>query len=225
MTDFAGLVRAARELPGQDTSDRLWAAWCALPVWHVIAAPSPVGPLPFSNFVDGRRHVLAFTSADGAANYAQPMRLGPVTSVPPDGVLAKFPQLRAYGVSGFLVDVGPNGFLTTLENLWAMFHRFRAPPPPPRPPTGPAAGTLAWFRALPVWHVAVTAQDRGMPELATQDGELIAQVFSHPRYAGDLSVVEMPPRQALTLFTEMELVRFVRFDNHLVVDLVDAQVD
>jgi hypothetical protein len=224
VTDFVGLVRAARELPGQDTSDRLWAAWCALPAWHVLAAPSPVGPLPFSNFVDGQRSVLAFTAVDGAENYAQVMRVGPVTSVPPDGVLAKFQQLRMYGVTGFLVDVGPNGFMTTLDKLWSMFHRFKSPAPPAPAPSGPVPGSLAWFRALPAWHVAVTPHDRSVPELATQDGDLIGQVFSHPQYAGSLPVVAMPPAQALALFTDMELVTFVRFDNHLVVDLVDAQI-
>lgn len=229
MTDFVGLCRAARELPGQDTSDRLWSAWFALPQWHLLAAPSPVGTLPFSNFVDGQRSVLAFTSANGAANYAAAMRVGPPMALVPDAVIQRVPQLKSFGVGGFLVDVGPNGFMTSLDQLWSMFHRFRAPPAPPPPPSGPAPGTVAWFRALPAWHVVVTAADRSVPELVSDGGDLVAQVFSSPqamlRFAGrELPSTVMPPAQALAWLADMELVKWVKLDHHLIVDLVDLQM-
>ncbi len=230
VTDFVGLCRAARELPGADTHDRLWSAWFALPEWFLISAPSPVGPLPFSHFVNGQRRVLAFSTAHRAGGYAQAMRIGPLMPLAPPLAMQTMPQLKTYGVYGFLVDIGPDGFDTSLDNLWGMFHRFRAAPPPAPPsiPSGPAAGTVEWFRALPAWHVVMTAQDRSMPELTSQGSDLVAQVYSSAHavahFAVHAPIVVMPPAQVLTLLMDIELVRFVRFDNHLVVDLVDLHV-
>lgn len=240
MTDFAGLVRAARELPGADTHDRLWSTWCLLPQWHFLAAPSPIGPLPFSNFIHGQRCVLAFTTIDGANTYAAMTRVGPLMTLTPDATMRRLPQLKAYGVFGFLVDVGPHGFHTSVDNLWQMFHRFRdlryaprpadspAPAAPiqhaPTQPTGPAPGSLAWFRALPAWHVVVSKADATLPELSSEGGDLVAQVFSSPlavACAGVGPTAMMPPPTVIRMLVDMELVKLVRFDNQLVVDLVD----
>jgi len=232
VTDFVGLCRAARDLPGADTHDRLWAAWFALPEWHFISAPSPVGPLPFSHFVTGQRRVLGFTTALGADAYARAMRIGPLMALPPAAAMQRMPQLKMYGVYGFLVDIGPDGFDTSLDNLWGMFHRFRAPPPPSPPPSivpsGPVPGSVEWFRALPAWHVVMTPQDPSMPDLISQGSDLVAQVYSSAQAVTAFSVhapiAVMPPAQVLALLMDIELVRYVRFDNHLVVDLVDLHV-
>jgi hypothetical protein len=225
VTDFVGLCRAARSLPGPETHDRLWSAWFALPEWHFVAAPSPVGPLPFSNFIEGQRCVLAFTTAAGADGHARLMRVGPPMALAPEAAIQKVPQLKMYGVYGFLVDVGPDGFHTSVDKMWAMFHRFRAAPyAPTQVFVGPAPGTVEWFLGLAAWHVLMTTADRGMPELATQGTDLIAQVYSSPYAAGAQSpIVAMAPAHALSLFSDIELVRFVRFDNHLVVDLMDLR--
>ncbi len=232
VTDFVGLCRAARELPGADTHDRLWAAWCALPEWHFLSAPSPIGPLPFSNFINGQRCVLAFTTIHAANSYAAQMYVGPPMSLTPDATIRRLQQLRAYGVYGFLVDVGPHGFHTSLDNLWGMFHRFRehryAPQVAPVAPvasTGPAPGSLEWFRALPTWHVVMSKKDQTMPELASEGSDLIALVYSSPlavACAGVGPTVMMPPAQVISMLVDMELVKLVRFDDRLVVDVVDV---
>lgn len=235
VTDFVGLCRAARELPGADTHDRLWAAWCALPEWHFLSAPSPVGPLPFSNFVHGQRCVMAFTSIDAANSYAAQMRVGPLMTLTPDATMRRLQQLRSYGVYGFLVDVGPNGFHTSLDNLWGMFHRFReqryipqaAPPVVAAPvaPTGPIPGSLEWFRTLPTWHVVMSKKNPSTPELASEGSDLIAQVYSSPlavACAGVGPTVMMPPAQVISMLVDMELVKLVRFDGRLVVDVIDV---
>lgn len=234
MTDFVGLCRAARELPGPDTHDRLWAAWCTLPQWHFLSAPSPLGPLPYSHFINGQRCVMAFTTIDGANSYSAQMRVGPLMTLTPDATMRRLGQLRGYGVYGFLVDVGPHGFHTSLDNLWAMFHRFReqryAPqvqPPVAAPvaPSGPIPGSLEWFRALPAWHVVMSKKDRSVPELASEGSDLIAQIYSSPlavACAGVGPAVMMPPAQVISMLVDMELVKLVRFDDRLVVDLVDV---
>lgn len=234
VTDFVGLVRAARELPGADTHERLWAAWCVLPQWHFLSAPSPVGPLPFSNFVNGQRCVLAFTTIDGANSYAAMMRVGPAMTLTPDATMRRLGQLKGYGVYGFLVDIGPYGFHTSIDNLWNMFHRFRdqryapqtAPVPSPAPaqPTGPTPGSIAWWRALPGWHVVMSKSDKSLPELASEGSDLVAQVFSSPlavACAGAGPTTMLPPVQVIRMLVDMELVKLVRFDNTLVVDLID----
>ena len=129
MTDFVSLCRVAREQPGPETRDRLWSAYFALPAWHFVSAPSPIGPLPFSNFVHGQRCVLGFTSQAYADGYARLMGVGPLMALAPEALIHRLPQLKMYGVAGFLVDVGPDGFHTSLDQLWGMFHRFRAPAP------------------------------------------------------------------------------------------------
>jgi hypothetical protein len=233
VTDFAGLCRAARELPGPDTHDRLWAAWFALPAWQLIAAPSPAGPLPFSNYVDRQRCVMAFTTASRAGDYARYMRVGPLMPLAPDSAIQRVPQLKAYGVTGFLVDIGPDGFHTSLDNLWAMYHRFRAHPPAVLAPAplGPVPGSVEWFLALPAWHVVVRETDRTVPELTQADtgADLLAQVYSSAqavtRHAGAKTpTAVMLPAQALALFGDMELVRFVRFDGHLVADVLELRL-
>lgn len=232
VTDFAGLVRAARELPGADTHDRLWAAWCVLPQWHFLSAPSPIGPLPFSNFVYGQRCVLAFTTTDGANSYAAMMRLGPMMTLTPDATMRRLGQLKGYGVYGFLVDIGPHGFHTSIDNLWNMFHRNRdqryapqaAPMQAPTQPTGPTPGSIAWWKALPGWHVVMSKSDKALPELASEGSDLIAQVFSSPlavACAGAGPTTMMPPQVVIRMLVDLELVKLVRFDNTLVVDVID----
>lgn len=225
-----GLCRAARQYPGPATHDRLWSAWCTLPQWHFLSAPSPVGPLPFSNFVDGHRAVLAFSTIDGANSYAAHMRIGPMMTLTPDAMMRRLPQLKMYGVYGFLVDAGPDGFHTSLDNLWTMFHHYRqaryAPPVAPAAPApgGPVHGSMGWFRALPAWHVVMSTSDKSLPELASEGTDLIAQVFSSPlavACAGAGPSVMMPPAQVIRMLVDLELVKLVRFDNQLVVDLVD----
>src|SRR6187455_3065193 len=113
VTDFAGLCRAARELPGPDTHDRLWSAWFALPAWHFIRAPSPTGWLPHSAFINGQRCVLGFTTpnrADGYSRYAgivAPHMASAVMPLAPGAMIEMVPQLRMYGVFGLVVDTGP----------------------------------------------------------------------------------------------------------------------
>jgi hypothetical protein len=231
VTDFVGLCRAARELPGPDTHERLWRAWFDLPQWHFISAPSPVGPLPYSNFVNGHRDVFAFTTNHNAYVFSARHRAGPLMTLTPEAMLHRVAQLRAFGVFGFLVDVGPDGFHTSLDNLWAMFHRFKAPPAPapvhtPAVPRGPVQGTLEWFKSLPTWQLVVTKADKSVPELASEGGDLIAQVYSTPlavACAGVGSpVAMMTPKQVIDLLVGMELVKFVRFDGQLTVDVVDV---
>ncbi len=236
VTDFAGLVRAARELPGADTHDRLWSAWCLLPQWHFLSAPSPIGPLPFSNFVHGQRCVLGFTTTDGANSYAA-LGVGRMMTMTltPDATMRRLGQLKGYGVYGFLVDIGPHGFHTSIDNLWNMFHRFRdqryapqATPVPvqqaPTPATGPTPGSIAWWKALPGWHVVMSKSDNTLPELASEGSDLIAQVFSSPlavACAGVGPTTMLPPQAVIRLLVDMELVKLVRFDNALVVDVID----
>ena len=237
MTDFVGLCRAARELPGPDTHDRLWAEFCLLSQWHFLSAPSPVGPLPFSNFIDNHRAVLAFTTLDGANTYSARWRVGPTMTLTPDATMRRLPQLKMYGVTGFLVDIGPWGFHTSLDNLWAMFHRFRdlryAPRAPTEPapapvappaPSGPVPGSIPWLKALPAWHIVMSKKDKSVPELASEGGDLVAQVFSTPlavACAGAGPTTMMPPADVIRMLVDMELVKLVRFDQRLVVDLID----
>jgi hypothetical protein len=135
-------------------------------------------------------------------------------------------------VLGFLVDIGPHGFHTSMDNLWVMFHRFRdqryAPAAPiqqaPTQPTGPQPGSIAWWKALPMWHVVVSKQDKSLPDLASEGGDLVAQVFSSPLAVACAGVGEtamMPPAHVIRLLVDMELVKLVRFDGTLVVDLID----
>jgi hypothetical protein len=44
------------------------------------------------------------------------------------------------------------------------------------------------------------------------------------RFAKGGSIVAMPPAQVLGLLNDLELVRMVRFDDELVIDLVDLQL-
>jgi hypothetical protein len=197
--DFVALCRAARASPGLETSDRLWSAWFALPTWHFLAAASPSGPLPFSSFVNRQRCVLAFTSAATRRTQA-----GPPMDLTPEMAMPRLQLVRSYGVSGFVVDVGPDGFHTSLDQLAAMVSRFR-----PR--------TIAWWLAQPAWHLAMTTADPTVPDLADRDGELIAQIYS----THTSTRLAMPPRQVLGLLADLELVKYVRFDDQLVVDLID----
>jgi len=228
MVDFVGLCRAARELPGPETRDQLWSAWFALPAWHFIAAPSPMGPLPFSNFVHGQRCVLGFTTAARADEHARITQVGPPLTLTPEATMPKVPVLRSYGVFGFLVDIGPDGFHTSLDQLWAMFHRFRMPPaapPMPTPQQGPVPGTVEWWLALPAWHLVVSRADPMLPDFADTGGELVAQVYSSAqaaaRFAGSAPISVLPPARVLALLADVELVKYVRFDDQLMVDLID----
>ena len=240
VTDFVGLSRAARELPGPDTHDRLWTAWCALPVWHFVKAMSPSGMLPASAFIHGQRCVLGFTTAGGAQSYARsthhPEPMSPVMSLVPEVAVQLVPQLLGYGVVGLVVDPGPDGFYTPLGTLPAMLARYRpAPvgmPPPPRvspapPSSPPAAWTIPRVLALPTWHIATTREDPSFPELAVRGSDLVAQVYTSEhaitRLAGSPrpSTAAMPPPRVIAMLAEIELVRFVRFDDQLEVDLVD----
>jgi hypothetical protein len=241
VTDFVGLSRAARELPGPDTHDRLWAAWCALPVWHFVKAMSPSGMLPASMVIHGQRCVLGFTTAGGAQNHARqthhPEPMAPVMSLVPDVAVQLVPQLQRYGAFGLVVDPGPDGFYAPLDSLPAMLARYRrapvgmAPPPPMMPPVAvpppPAAWTIERVLALPAWHVVTTHDDPSFPELATRGIDLVAQVYTSEqaiaRLAGPQrpSTAVMPPPRVIAMLAEIELVRLVRFDDHLEVDLVD----
>jgi hypothetical protein len=232
VTDFVELCRTARERPGPETRDRLWAAWCALPVWHMISAPSPVGPLPFSNFIHGQqRCVLAFTTVAAADVYARTMGVGPLMSGAPEATIHRVPQLKQYGVVGFLVDIGPDGFHTTLDLLSWMFYRFRAPPAPaPSSPMATSAPMLSLesLLSLPAWHLRVSKADPTMPDLAAHGGDLVAQVYSSSQVAARLAsgapTMAIPPAHALTLLVDMELVKLVRFDDQLMVDVLDLKL-
>ena len=237
VTDFVGLSRAARELPGPDTHDRLWTAWFALTVWHFVKAMSPSGMLPSSMFIHGQRCVLGFTTVGGAQSHARlthhPEPMSPVMSLVPDVAVQLVPQLQRYGVVGLVVDPGPDGFYAPLDSLSAMLSRYRPAPvgmppvalTPPRSPSAP--WTIARVLALPSWHVVTTHDDPSFPELATRGTDLIAQVYTSEqaiaRLAGSLrpSTAAMPPSRAIAMLAEIELVRLVRFDDHLEVELVD----
>ncbi len=244
VADFVELCRAARERPGPETSDRLWSAWFALPAWHFLAVSSPVGPLPYSSAIDGQRCVLAFTTAERARAYGASLHLAPMALSPVE-TIQRLAPLQRFGVTGFLVDIGPDGFLTALDTLWQLFHRLHkaasnatpssrapapsAPEPEPVPaPPRPAPGTMAWFLELPVWHLAVTGADRSMPELATVGAELAAEVYSSAEAARLAGVrgplAELAPPAVLSLLSELEVVKLVRFDGHLVVDHVELGV-
>lgn len=197
-----------------------------------MSAPSPVGPLPFSTFVYGQRTALAFTTLDGANLHAAMARVGPAMTLTPDATMRRLAQLKQYGVFGFLVDIGPHGFHTSIDNLWGMFHRFRdqryAPTTPiqqaPTQPTGPTPGSIAWWKALPGWHVVMSKSDKSLPELASAGPDLVAQVFSSPlavACAGAGPTTMLPPQQVIRMLVDMELVKLVRFDDTLVVDLID----
>jgi hypothetical protein len=91
-------------------------------------------------------------------------------------------------------------------------------------PSGPI-GSLEWFRALPAWHVVMSKKDKSVPELASEGSDLIAQIYSSPlavACAGVGPAVMMPPAQVISMLIDMELVKLVRFDDRLVVDLVDV---
>ncbi|HEU0030456.1 MAG TPA: hypothetical protein VFQ53_07485 [Kofleriaceae bacterium] len=231
MTDFAALSRAARELPGPDTHDRLWRAWFELSHWHFLKSASPIGILPASGFVYNQRCVLAFTSVERADGYAKmthhPDRIAPVLSVIPEVAVQLVPRLQMYGVLGLVVEPGPDNFYTPIVALFAMLQRYRprpvpvaprvpAPPPPPRAPV-PAPMTAERLLALPAWHVVTSQADPNVPALADRGSDLIAQIYTAPRP----STTPMPPPRALSLFVDMELVRFVRFDDQLEIELVD----
>ena len=64
----------------------------ALRAQGVAAAISGAGPT-----------VLAFTTEVGAVRHGPPMALSA------EATMSKFPLLRSYGVTGFLVDIGPHG--------------------------------------------------------------------------------------------------------------------
>ena len=234
MTDFVGLSRAARTLPGQDTHDRLWSAWFALPVWHFVKAASPVGWLPFSTKIQGQQCTLGFTAEQLAEEHARRAGIAhrnvttQVLSLAPEAAIRIFPKLRTYGVVGLVVDTGPDGFYAPLDVLPKMFDRYRpvpvgmAPPPPPvtRPPARPT--TVEQFLALPVWHLATRPDEPGHPELASRGSELVAQVYS--ARSGSRPTVMMAPRDVLALLADLELVQSVCFDDGLEVELVDLQL-
>ncbi|MEO8707054.1 MAG: hypothetical protein ABI867_43910, partial [Kofleriaceae bacterium] len=231
MTDFVSLARAARDLPGPDTHARLWSAWFTLPAWHFIKARSPSGWMPYSEPVNGVRCILAFTDpirADGyvrmAGLWIDPRVVSPVLSLTPEHLVQLVPQLRTWGVEVLCVDPGPDAFYSQLEGLFAMLRNYRAPiAPPPRvvaPPT-PATSFDALL-ALPAWHVMTSHADPSFPELADRGTDLVAQVYSSTQMllrAGSPASAMMTPRDALALFTGIELINLVRFDGELEVQL------
>lgn len=234
MTDFVGLSRAARTLPGQDTHDRLWAAWFALPLWHFVKAGSPVGWLPFSTKIQGQQCTLGFTTEAFAEDHARRAGIAhrnvttQALSLAPEAAIRIFPKLRTYGVVGLVVDTGPDGFYAPLDVLPKMFDRYRpvpvgmapAPPPVARPPGRPT--TVEQFLALPVWHLATRTDEPGHPELSARGSELVAQVYSSPRTG--TRTTTMAPRDVLALIADLELVQRVCFDGGLEVELVDLQL-
>ena len=252
MADFVHLSRAARLAPGPDTLDRLWSAMFELPDWHFVKAPSPSGWLPFAGYVNGLRCVLGFTTAiraDGYARFAALVLAGvdaPVLSMTPEAIIQLVPRLRAWGVAGMVVDTGPDSFYTPLDALFHMRSRYRkatpAKPTVPNPafaPTMPAtlgfAGrplSVDTLLTLPAWHVITTRDDPSFPDLAFQDTELVAQIYSSPQAVArrakpgeqaPLTAV-MAPRAALSLLSDIELVGIVRFDGELDVPFVDLQL-
>jgi len=230
VTDFVGLSRAARTLPGQDTQDRLWSAWFALSVWHFVKAASPVGWLPYSTHVQGQRCTLGFTVEDLAEEHARRAGIAhrnvtsQVLSLAPDNVVRLVPKLQTYGVVGLVVDTGPDAFYAPLHALPRMLDRYRPLPvgmSPVAPPRPAAPATVDQFLALPAWHLATTQDDPNHPELTARGSELVAHVYS-TRAARP--TVTMAPRDVLALLADLELVQRVCFDGGLEVELVDLRL-
>jgi len=235
--DFVSLARAARDLPGPDTHDRLWSAWFALPAWHFIKASSPSGWLPFSGFINGARCMLGFTDARRVDDYVRyaairidPHVGSPVLSLAPEAMLQRVPQLRTWGVSVLAVEPGPDAFYTPLDALFGMLRRYRMPPTPRPPviPTPSAAWSIDALLALPAWHIVTTRQDPGFPELAFRDTELVAQIYTSAqavaRLAGSPPTAVMSPRDVLSLLSDIELVGIVRFDGQLEIQFIDLKL-
>ena len=85
-------------------------------------------------------------------------------------------------------------------------------------------GSIPWLKALPAWHIVMSKKDKSVPELASEGGDLVAQVFSTPlavACAGAGPTTMMPPADVIRMLVDMELVKLVRFDQRLVVDLID----
>jgi hypothetical protein len=233
VTDFVGLSRAARTLPGQDTHDRLWAAWFGLPTWHFVKAASPVGWLPFSTKVQGQQCTLGFTGEDLAAEHARRAGIAhrnvttQVLSLAPEATIRLIPKLRTYGVIGLVVNTGPDAFYAPLDALPKMLDRYRpvpvgmAPAPPPLARTTRPI-TVDQFLALPAWHLAMRPDEPNHPELAARGSELVAHVYS--ARSGSRPTVPMAPRDVLALLADLELVQYVCFDDGLEVELVDLQL-
>lgn len=246
MTDFVALSRAARDLPGPETHDRLWSTWFGLPQWHFIRVPSPHGWLPYAGYVNGMRCMLGFTEAvraDGYARFASLVMQGvtsPVLSMTPEAAVAQVPQWRMAGIAGMIVDTGPDGFYAQLDLLFGMYQKYRGAA---RRAPAPAAGPMTWapapgrplsidtMLALPTWHVITTKNDPAFPELAFKGTDLVAQIFSSAsavqRFFGEgppPTTAVMTPKDALSLFSDIELVALVRFDNQLEVNFVDLKL-
>jgi hypothetical protein len=242
--DFIALSRAARELPGTDTHDRLWSAWFAQPVWHFIKAPSPSGWLPYSRVLGPERCVLGFTDPQRAEGYARfaalpidPRVHSAVLPLAPESAIQLVPQLRSWSVSGLVVDIGPDQFYTRLDTLAVMYQRFRmgapAPPPPPKPqppPSGldrPSAGgpnplaRLETVMALSQWYLVTTTADPSFPEFTHRGADLVAQVYSSPYRAGARPTAVMTPAAVIALLSDIELVGLVRIDDEIEMQLVD----
>ena len=236
VTDFIALSRATRDQPGPDTHDRLWRTWFALPQWHFIKVPSPSGWLPFSGFVNGLRCVLAFTAANRADGYARfaalihPGVASPVMSLAPAQAIQLAPQLRMWGVTGIVVDTGPDGFYAPLDSLVGMFRRYGNSVPAPPPPHVTLASpmmTLDALLALPAWHVVTTKDDPTFPDFAVSGTDLVAQIYSRAdRVPGNPRppTAVMTPTDVLSLLSDIELVALVRFDNQLEVQFVDLKL-
>ena len=235
MTDFVGLSRAARTLPGQDTHDRLWAAWFGLPLWHFVKAGSPVGWLPFSTKIQNQQCTLGFTSEALAEEHARRAGIAhrnvttQALSMAPDAAIRLVPKLRTYGVVGLVVDTGPDAFYAPLDVLSKMMDRYRPvpvgmPPPPVAPqttrPIRPV--TSEQFLALPVWYLATRPDEPGHPELAARGSDLVANVYSARSVSRP--TVAMAPRDVLALLADLELVQYVCLDDGLEVELVDLQL-
>ena len=232
MTDFVGLSRAARTLPGQDTHDRLWAAWFALPRWHFVKAASPVGWLPFSARVQNQQCTLGFTTEALAEEHARRAGIAhrnvttQVLSLAPEGAIRLVPKLRTYGVVGLVVDLGADAFYTPLDVLAKMLDRYRPVPvgmtPPVPAPSAPVRPTtIEHFLALPAWHLVTKPGDSSHPDLDARGSELVAHVYSR---RAARPTVPMAPRDVLALLADLELVQRVCFDESLEVELVDLQL-
>ncbi len=235
MTDFVGLSRAARTLPGQDTHDRLWSAWFALPLWHFVKAGSPVGWLPYSMKIQNQQCTLGFTTEALAEEHARRAGIAhrnvttQVLSMAPEAAIRIAPKLRTYGVVGLVVDNGPDAFYAPLDVLVKMMDRYRpvpvgmAPPPPAPHTTRPIRPvTSEQFLALPVWHLAMRPDEPGHPELAARGSDLVANVYSARSVTRPTAT--MAPRDVLALLADLELVQRVCFDDGLEVELVDLQL-
>jgi hypothetical protein len=248
--DFVHLSRAARLAPGPDTVDRLWSAMFELPAWHFVKAPSPSGWLPFAGYVNGQRCVLGFTEAvraDGYARFAALVLAGvdsPVLSMTPEAVIQLVPRLRSWGIAGMVVDTGPDSFYAPLDALFQMRSRFRGARPAPGIVQAPALAptmlaplggrplSVDTMLALPAWHVVTTRDDPSFPDLAFQDTELVAQIYSSAQALARRGkpgeqpppTAVMAPRAALSLLSDIELVGIVRFDAELDIPFVDLKL-